>query len=96
MIIKLFPLTTAFASNKDVAQQIHLNSILPALAQSKEVILDFGHIEGATQSFIHALISDPIRQYGSLFFDLVAFQNCNPVVQKIIIIVTDYMQESLP
>jgi len=96
MIIKLFPLTTSFASNKDVAQQVRLTQILPALAKNEEVVCDFTQVDGATQSFIHALIGDPIRQYNSLFFDLVTFKNCNIVIQKIITIVTDYMQESLP
>lgn len=95
MIIKLFEITGEFAANKDLAQELRLDKLLPALAKDQAVILDFSHVTGATQSFIHALISDPIREYGSIFFDLVSFRSCTPVVQKIITIVTDYMQESL-
>lgn len=94
MIIKIFPLTGPFAANKDIAQDIRLQKILPTLAKNQEVVLDFSSVDGATQSFIHALISDPIREYGITFFDLVSFRHCIPVVQKIITIVTDYMQES--
>lgn len=96
MIIKLFPLTGTFAANKDTAQKVRLKKMLPSLDKKQKVILDFSGIDGATQSFIHALISDPIRKHGATFFDLVAFRHCVPVVQKIITIVTDYMQESLP
>lgn len=94
MIIKLFPHTGEFAANKDVAQEIRLKKILPTLAKGESIIIDFNNIVGTTQSFVHALISDPIREYGSDFFDLVTFRSCTPVIQKIISIVTDYMQES--
>ena len=95
MIVALLPVTSSFAANKDVAQTIRLEQILPALSKNKIIILDFAGVDGTTQSFIHALISDPIREYGPLFFDLVSFRHCNEVVMKIITIVTDYMQESL-
>lgn len=92
--IKLFPLTGAFAENKDVARDIRLQKIIPALDAGDEVILDFSNIEGATQSFIHALISDLFRKYGNGILDRISFRACNETVQKIIGIVTDYMQES--
>ena len=73
---------------------MRLKKIIPALDQGKEVILDFAEVSGATQSFVHALISDLIRNYGSEVLDQLAFKNCNDIVQKIITIVVDYMQES--
>lgn len=94
MIIRIFPLAGSFAENKDIAQKLRLQGLLPALSQDKIIILDFTGVTGVTQSFIHALISDGIRQYNSRFFDLVTFRHCSPVVQKIITIVTDYMQAS--
>jgi hypothetical protein len=91
--IKLFPWTGKFAENKDVARELRLNNILPALNDGKEVILDFQGVDSATQSFIHALISDVIRKKGIDFLDHIFFKNCNAVVQKIIKIVVDYMQD---
>ena len=66
---------------------------MPSLEQKKEVVLDFKEVSGATQSFVHALISDAIRQYGEDVLDLIVFQNCNPTVKEVITLVTQYMQE---
>jgi len=92
-LIKLFPKVGNFAENKDLAREIRINQIIPALEKRQEVILDFEKVDSATQSFIHALISDLIRKYGSEVLDEISFKNCNEIIQKIIIIVVDYMQE---
>jgi hypothetical protein len=94
MIINLFKLTGDFAENKDTAQSIRLEHILPGLTQGKTITIDFDGVTGTTQSFVHALISDPIRQFGGGVLDRLKFKNCSPVVQKIIVIVTEYMQAS--
>lgn len=82
-----------FAENKDLAQQLRILDIMPTLQKQQTVILDFKGVTGTTQSFIHALISDAIRQFGSQALELISFKNCNPVVKKIILIVCDYMQQ---
>lgn len=92
--IKLLKLVGSFAENKDVAQNLRKEEIIPALNNGDSVILDFEGIDAATQSFIHALISDLIRIYGIEVLDKVIFKNCNQTVQKIIGMVVDYMQES--
>lgn len=92
--IILFPSVGTFAENKDVARDIRLEKIIPALEKGEEVILDFEKIEGATQSFIHALISDVMRKKGNEILDRISFKSCNPTIKKIIQIVIDYMQES--
>ena len=68
---------------------------MPAIESGKNVILDFSNIDAATQSFMHALISDLIRKYGNEILDQINFKSCNENVQKIIMIVTDYMQEGI-
>lgn len=93
-MIKLLPTVGSFAENKDKARDIRLNKIIPALEKDEEIILDFEGIESATQSFIHALISDLIRKYGVEVLDKISFKNCNETIKKIINIVVDYMQES--
>ncbi len=92
--IKLFKIVGEFAENKDFARDIRMDKIIPELDNGGEVILDFESVNGATQSFIHALISDLLRNYGSDVLDKIGFKNCNEIVQKIINIVVDYMRES--
>lgn len=92
--IKLFKKTGQFADNKDLARDIRLNDLIPALERDEDIILDFERIEGATQSFIHALISDLIRKYGNEVIGRIQFKSCNETIKGIITIVIDYMQES--
>lgn len=91
--IKLIPIVGSFAENKDLARDIRIKRIIPALEKKEEITLDFEGIESATQSFIHALISDLIRNYGIEVLDKIFFKNCNDTTKKIINIVVDYMQE---
>ena len=93
-VIELFPLVGSFAENKDKANRIRIDEILPAIQNGEEVVLDFIGIGSVTQSFIHALISDLLRRYGGEVLDILLFKNCNAEVQKIISIVVEYMQES--
>lgn len=91
--IILFQLVGNFAENKDVAKEVRLKEIIPALENNFDVTLDFEGIDAVTQSFIHALISDLIRNYGTPVLDKIFFKNCNETVKKIITIVVEYMQE---
>ncbi|MFA6475397.1 MAG: STAS-like domain-containing protein [Patescibacteria group bacterium] len=92
--IKLFTRVGEFAENKDIAADIRLNELIPALEKNQKIILDFEKVEGATQSFIHALISDLLRKYGNDVLDKIQFKACNNTVKSIISMVVDYMQES--
>jgi hypothetical protein len=67
---------------------------MPALARSEKVTVDFTGVGGATQSFVHALISEPLRTYGPDVLDKLYFKHCNPAIQQVITIVTEYMQEA--
>lgn len=92
--IKLLSKVGNFAESKDIAREIRKKEIIPALDKNQEIILNFEGVSAATQSFMHALISDLFRHYGSDFLNRVSFKNCNDVVKKIISIVVEYMQES--
>jgi len=92
--IKLIKMVGSFAENKVLAREIRLTKVIPEIEKNKKVILDFKGVDNATQSFIHALISDLIRKYGAEVLDKIFFKNCNEKIKKIIIIVTEYMQES--
>jgi STAS-like domain of unknown function (DUF4325) len=94
-IISIFDKAGNFAENKDIARDIRLNEITPAYKnQVGDIILDFEGVTGATQSFVHAMISQLIREYGDSVFTRLVFKNCNEAVQEIINIVADYMAES--
>lgn len=93
--IKLLNFIGKFAENKDIARDLRLNQIIPALEKNDaDVVLDFSGIDSATQSFIHALISDLIRKQGPEVLDRMSFKSCNETVKKIINIVINYMQEN--
>ena len=84
-----------FAENKDIAKKLRVETIIPALTKSQEVVLDFKDVSGATQSFIHALISDPIRELKVLAFEKLVYKNANNDIREVISIVYRYMQESI-
>jgi hypothetical protein len=93
--ISIYDRAGNFAENKDKARDIRLHEITPALKkESGEIILDFKNVTGATQSFIHALISQLIRDYGDQLFTRLLFKNCNAAVEEVVNIVADYMAES--
>jgi hypothetical protein len=94
MIIKIQQYAGTFAENKDTASSLRDTRILPALKEGHEISLDFEGVTGATQSFVHALISEAVRQYGDNVFELLTFKDCSPTVQGVVNIVADYMQES--
>lgn len=93
--IQLMDQVGAFAENKDVARDIRIREIIPALEKNEKVTLNFDRVDAATQSFIHALISDLFRKYGNEVLDRIVFKSCNETIQKIIGIVVDYMQEGM-
>lgn len=94
-LITIFDRAGAFAENKDTARDIRLQEIMPAIESGEDVVLDFGRVDAATQSFVHALISDVLRKFGNDVLDRMSFKSCNETVKKIIGIVVDYMQEGL-
>ena len=92
--IKLSDYVGSFAENKEKARDLRIKLIIPALEGGQSIVLDFDGIDAATQSFIHALLSDVFRKYGTDVLDQIMFKNCNETLQKIISIVSDYMQEA--
>lgn len=84
-----------FAEDKNKAKRIRTSILEPKIARGDLICLDFKGVNNATQSFIHALISNLIRLYGIDVLDLIEFKNCNETLQTIITIVIDYMQDSI-
>ena len=90
--IQMLPLIGSFGENKDRAREIRIDDITPILESGGDIVLDFEGVGSVTQGFIHVLISDPIRKYGSEVLDHILFKNCSDDIRKIIEIVVDYMQ----
>lgn len=93
--IKLYEKAGAFAENKDVARKIRVEVLIPTLSKGEKIILNFENVDGATQSFIHALISDVLRKFGAEVLDEITFKSCNKTVREIVSIVTEYMQAGI-
>jgi len=93
--IDIFARAGAFAENKDIARDIRLQEIMPALDKGEPISINFDRVNSTTQSFIHALISDAIRKYGGDSLDEITFKACNKNIQQIIRIVVEYMQEGI-
>jgi len=93
--IELFFKTGDFAEDKDVARTIRINEIDPEIKNNKKVELNFAGVTSATQSFIHALISQVIRDHGVNALENILFKNCNSRVKAIIEIVVEYVQDGI-
>lgn len=92
--IKLKDIVGIFGENKDLAKRIRLETILPNIEKGNEVALDFSGMTGATQSFIHALIAEPIMTYRDKAFKNLFYIDSNADISGIITIVYRYLQES--
>jgi len=93
--VAIFERAGVFAENKDIAREIRNQEIIPALEMNEEVVVDFQRVTGATQSFIHALISEVMRRYGVGILERMSFKSCTDTVKQMINIVVDYMQEGM-
>lgn len=93
--IQIFDYTGDFAENKDSAKNLRQTFIEPVLKQKGKITLDFKGVTSATQSFIHALISQTIRNFGVDVLNEIEFKNCESKVQTIIEIVVDYVQDGI-
>lgn len=95
MEIQIYDYSSDFAENKDVARQLRIETIEPNLKEGNDVILNFENVTSATQSFIHALVSQTLRDFGVDILDKLQFRNCNDKVQTIIEIVVEYVQDGI-
>jgi hypothetical protein len=78
-----------FAEDKDQARELRTLRLLPALARSEKVILDFTAVRYATQSFVHALIGEALQKHSDAL-EMLEFTHCTPQVRSVIELVVDY------
>lgn len=79
-----------FAEDKDIARELRLTKVLPALEAGDNVVLDFAQVKFATQSYVHALIGQALKQHGEAVLDRMEFKNCSPQLRSIVDLVVDY------
>lgn len=95
LAVAIKPLTGDFAEDKDVAAFVREDQIRQALTQGQTVVFDFTGVRVATQSFVHALVSDVLRTQGEAILDRITFRGCTKAVQGIIETVVQYSLESI-
>jgi len=95
MTIEIYNSTSDFAENKDIARNLRIEKIQPELKIGNSVTINFAGVTSATQSFVHALISEVIRVYGVDILEKLVFKNCNSKIQTIIEIVVEYVQDGI-
>ncbi|MBU4251835.1 MAG: STAS-like domain-containing protein [Candidatus Omnitrophica bacterium] len=79
-----------FVENKDMARIWRQTKIFPALKVGLDVTLNFEGVEFVTQSFVHALISAALREYGEVALKKLIFKSCNKPVKQIVLTVIEY------
>jgi hypothetical protein len=84
-----------FAEDKDKAALIRESDIRPCLEKGEPIVLDFTGITLATQSFVHALISDLLRAKGEIALDLIEFKGCSASVKGIVETVVQYSLDTM-
>ena len=84
-----------FAENKDIAKTLRTKVIIPNLVKGDMVEISFLGVSGVTQSFIHALIAEPIRKFKDKALEKLAYKDCTDNVKEIIKTVYEYLQESM-
>jgi len=87
--------TSDFAEDKDAAAKIRDEQIRPAIRRGEEVTLDFTGVSLTTQSFVHALVSDVIRNQGEGILKQLTFKGCNREVKGLVKTVVQYSLETL-
>ena len=93
--ILVFEAVGDFGEDKDTAAQLREQVIKPYVKTGETVLVDFESVTLVTQSFIHALISDVLRDGGEDVLDRIDFRNCSDVVRGIISTVVQYSLDTV-
>lgn len=93
--VRVVDLAGSFAEDKDVARQIRNQHVLPSIAARRKIVLNFSGVAVATQSFVHAMISEALRLHRDRALDLIEFKSCTPAVKSVVLTVVEYSLEAL-
>jgi hypothetical protein len=93
--LELLGIVGSFAEDKDAAAKLRRTVILPTLKTGGSIEIDFSGVTLTTQSFIHALISQALRQEGEEALKRIKFKGCSSATRGIIETVVQYVLESV-
>ena len=83
---------TNLAEDKNAAELMRKDTIIPALRSNKPLQLDFGGVQITTQSFIHALLAEPLRLFGpDHFTGRIFFARASTQVKQVLKIVVQHV-----
>src|SRR4051812_38451781 len=88
--IRVHEVVGPVAEDKDHARTLRVDKVLPALDRKASVILDFQGVVVATQSFVHACISEAVQRNGEDVLDQLEFRSCVDEVRAVISTVVEY------
>jgi anti-sigma regulatory factor (Ser/Thr protein kinase) len=77
-----------FVENVEEAAAIRRTQILPAVQEGRWVVLDCSHVRFATQSFVHALLYEPLRISGGVL--RLSFLHCSRATMEAVQTVAAY------
>ena len=92
--VRVLMLAGSFAEDKDIARRIRTEHVMPSLKAGNHIVLDFSGVAVATQSFVHAMISEALRHHGKRAVELIQFKSCNATVKSVILTVVEYSHEA--
>jgi hypothetical protein len=85
-----------FAEDKVRAATLREERVLPSLRAGRPVVLDFLGVSLTTQSFVHALLAKPVRQFRQRVADLLFLQRTRPQVLSVLSLVLSYLNDEEP
>src|SRR6266853_4515922 len=88
--VKIQSKNKGFAEDKDAAKKLRTEVIMPALLDNKAVIINFYGVTSSTQSFVHALVGEPLQKIGESVLNKLEFRSCAPQVRSLVELVVDY------
>jgi len=77
-----------FLENVEQAAQVRDSKLVPCISEGRWVVLDFAEVRFATQSFVHALIYEPLRMRGGLL--RLSFLHCKRATEEAVRTVAAY------
>lgn len=87
--VNIFNFFGKHAEVKDDAIKYRDRHLIPAVAESKNIVLDFENVESAPHSFISALIATPIKSYGIISYKKIKVVNALPEIRETIDFIFD-------
>jgi len=88
--LTIHPTSGVFVEDKEEAQRLRQEFILPALQRGDYLALDFEEVQYATQSFIHTLLSEPLKRFPETALQLIEFRHCSSAIRTVVEWVVDY------